>query len=73
MASDAAREQARASEDRHCARDAEILRRMDWMSFIVLCGGGAMLLDREMSSDSCSSERGGEVREPELGRLAIEL
>jgi hypothetical protein len=46
---------------------------MDWMSFIVLCGGGAMLLDREMSSDSCSSERGGEVREPELGRLAIEL
>ncbi len=32
-----------------------------------------MLADREMSSNSCSSDRGGGAGAPQFGRLAIEI
>ncbi len=37
------------------------------------CGGVAMLLDKEMSSESCSSESGERTGAPRFGKLAIEL
>ena len=43
------------------------------MSFIVHCGGAGMLPDSEMSSERCSSDRGGGKGAPGFGRLAIEL